>query len=338
MRVDRFGDATLYTADVFEALHELAKESVNTVVTSPPYFGLRDYGVEGQIGLEDTLQEYLAKLVVVFNLVRRVLRPDGTLWLNMGDIYSESSMTGGKKSKEGTDKRAARMFKGHRRNTGLRPKNMVGLPWRMAFALQDAGWYLRSDIIWHKLNPMPESCPDRPSKAHEYLFLMSKRRNYYYDAAAIQEPIQESTLIRLGQGGFEGQTGGPKDPKDGNRSMRHAMENLREKYSKQGVWEDRHNWEGLTRNRRTVWSLASQPYPGAHFATFPEELVEPCILAGCPPGGLVLDPFAGSGTTLLVALKLSRRAVGIELKPDYAELATRRLQAKLGLFTQRIET
>jgi DNA modification methylase len=315
----------IHEGDALAVLSTLPDESVQCCVTSPPYWGLRDYGVSGQLGLEATPDEYVARMVAVFREVRRVLRDDGTLWLNMGDSYTGSGKGGnpdaGKQAtnygsqtvgtlygKTGETARQAAVTNVSRRlcaQMGAAPKNLVGIPWRVAFALQADGWYLRSDIIWAKPNPMPESVTDRPTKAHEYLFLLAKSEQYHYDAAAIAEPaIHAGRLIVYD--GDQKNVASARDPKMRTRIASNRV-------------------VGGTRNRRTVWTIATQPYAGAHFATFPPRLVEPCILAGCPEGGTVLDPFVGSGTTLAVARTLGRKAIGIELNPAYCELAARRM-------------
>jgi DNA modification methylase len=295
--------------DCREVLATLPAESVQTCVTSPPYWGLRDYGVPGQLGLERTPAEYVANMVAVFREVRRVLRDDGTLWLNLGDSYAAGG-TGGAPSAKSTLSRhgivgrspyldAMGQNKSRTAPLGLKPKDLVGIPWRVAFALQADGWYLRSDIIWHKPNPMPESVTDRPTKAHEYLFLLTKSPSYYYDADAIME---EATGVTGGGVGIKGaitQYGG-----NTTRTLGHSF---------------------TTRNRRTVWTVATRPYKGAHFATFPPKLIEPCILAGCPVGGTVLDPFGGSGTTGEVAERHGRNAILIELNASYLPLQRERL-------------
>lgn len=325
----------LYRNDVLRQLQNTEADSVHCVVTSPPYWGLRDYGVEGQIGLEDTIEEYVKKMVEVFEQVRRVLRPDGTLWLNMGDCYASSwpcsrrNVIG-----EGALPNGRREARPPRLPAGLKTKDLIGMPWRVAFALQAAGWWLRSDIIWSKPNPMPESVTDRPTRAHEYLFLLTKAERYYYNADAIREALSPATKIRITQPTFNQQTGGPKDSGTGNRSHRKALRNLRAKHEDEnGKWR----WNGsefhsipdssIGANKRTVWEIPTHPYAGAHFATFPEKLVQPCVLAGCPDEGLVLDPFAGSGTVGIVALGLGRRFLGIELKDEYVMLAVKRLKA-----------
>jgi len=300
--------------DCLEVLRGLKAESVQCCVTSPPYFGLRDYGHAGQIGLEPTPAEYVAKLVAVFREVRRVLRDDGTLWLNLGDSYAAGKAG---RTDYGTGDSTSTL--GPRRDglpggtrpgnvvarsapDGFKPKDLLGIPWRVAFALQEDGWYLRQDIIWHKPNPMPESVRDRCTKAHEYLFLLSKSPRYFYDAAAIAECAlqpngtpafvaqHKQAALGANQTGTLGTNAGP-----------------------------------ATRNRRSVWTVCPQPFAEAHFATFPPELIRPCVRAGCPESGVVLDPFGGAGTTGLVAAQEWRRALLVELNPDYAAMARRRI-------------
>jgi DNA modification methylase len=290
----------IIVGDCLESLRGLDEKTVQTCVTSPPYYGLRDYGVDGQVGLEQTPEEYVAKLVAVFSEVRRVLKGDGTLWLNLGDSYA-ASQTGHGQTMRPKSRSLSIQATGKKVPPGLKPKDLIGIPWRVAFALQSDGWYLRSDIIWHKPNPMPESVTDRPTKAHEYLFLLSKSERYYYDHEAVTEP----TVKRAG---FEGSARGygGADRNDGGR----------------------HDYGGRvqgTRNRRSVWTVTTQPYRGAHFATFPPKLIEPCILAGSRPDDIVLDPFGGAGTTGLVASRHGRRCVLLELNPKYAQLARERL-------------
>ena len=306
----------IHQGDCLSILREqFADESVQCCVTSPPYWGLRDYGVEGQLGLEATPELYVAKMVEVFREVKRVLKKDGTLWINLGDSYASTppgnttkgvsvkSTLHGVNGVSGAYRDTLAQSVQTKRNTivgCLKPKDLVGIPWRVAFALQADGWYLRSDIIWHKPNPMPESVTDRCTKSHEYLFLLSKNERYYYDADAIAEPLETPAHA-------------PGNKKvDASRNDADQM---------QKVW-------GLsgTRNKRTVWTVATSPYAEAHFATFPPKLIEPCILAGCPSGGLVLDPFAGSGTTIQVAQQLGRQGVGIELNPAYITLAEARTE------------
>lgn len=303
----------LLVGDCRERLAELPDESVNCCITSPPYFGLRDYGVQNQMGLEATPAEFVDGLVGVFREVRRVLRDDGTLWLNIGDSYAGSGRGFGdttSANKGQTASRAVHTVGGQRTKApdGFKPKDLIGIPWMLAFALRADGWYLRQDIIWSKPNPMPESVRDRCTKSHEYVFLLSKSARYHYDADAIREPLTDATLRRIAQG-VDGQNG--SDRAHGGTKHGGPMKAFVK--------------EGFGANKRSVWSIGSQPYAGAHFATFPPALVEPCVLAGCPPLGTVLDPFAGAGTTGLVADRLQRHAVLIELNTEYAELARRRI-------------
>ncbi len=323
----------LICADVLEGLAQLPDESVHCVVTSPPYWGLRDYGTDGQVGLEATLDEYVAKMVAMFREVRRVLRSDGTLWLNMGDCYAGSC---GAQSREHAGKHApnvsalsANQVKAAQirnltgsmeRTPGLKPKDLIGMPWRIAFALQADGWWLRSDILWAKPNPMPESVTDRPTKAHEYVFLLSKSARYYYDADAVRtlyRPETRSDLVdgRWRKSNISGWANSP-NYHGANPTARPQRPCHRGGKVKQGA------------NLRSVWTISNggkAAFPEAHFATFPTKLVEPCVLAGCPEGGVVLDPFCGSGTTGVVALRADRRFVGIELNPEYVQMARRRI-------------
>jgi DNA modification methylase len=318
----RIGDATLYLGDVFSVITTMPDESVNCVVTSPPYWGLRDYGVVGQLGLEATPGEYVEKMVAVFREVRRVLREDGTLWLNLGDSYN--AMQGkGWRPDSSSGKRIVPAYGTEKRPIppGLKPKDLVGIPWRVAFALQADDWYLRSDIIWAKPNPMPESVTDRPTKAHEYIFLLSKSAHYFYDAEAIREGFADE---RMGNpGAYKWSYANNPATGKGIRGNGGGSEKLQaEGWNRDGGKSGR--------NRRTVWTIATEPYPEAHFATFPRKLVQPCILAGCPVGGTVLDPFGGSGTTAEVALEYGRRAILIELNPAYVELQKRRIEKVAG--------
>ena len=283
-------------------------------VTSPPYFGLRDYGVDGQIGLEQTPEEYIAAMVEVFRRVRDVLADDGTLWINIADSYAGG---GGGNYSKGTRNNSGQNITNVRNRTdwlsqaGLKPKDLIGIPWMLAFALRADGWYLRQDIIWHKPNPMPESVRDRCTKAHEYVFLLSKSERYYFDGEAIMEPVAASTVERLSQPTLQQQEGSCRVPGKTNGNMKAV---------------------GRTdkRNRRSVWTVATQPYKGAHFATFPPALIEPCILAGSRPGDIVLDPFMGSGTTAAVALQHGRQYLGCELNPAYQPLQEARIANAVG--------
>ena len=332
------------TADAIAGLQSLESESVNCCVTSPPYWGLRDYGtgeweggsaecdhekvfpgicgkcgarrVDLQIGLEDTPEKYVEKLVTIFREVWRVLKNEGTVWLNLGDSfygtgYSNNKSTGGAtRIQGGKQKHLCSIAK-----SDLKSKDLIGIPWRVAFALQADGWYLRQDIIWAKPNPMPESVKDRCTKSHEYVFLLSKQTKYYFDSKAIKEPLAC-----------------PKE--DGRKTPgKFGGANKFKEAQKQSRLHSGHEYLGTKdnkRNKRSVWNIAPQPYKEAHFAVFPEALVEPMILAGCPIGGTVLDPFAGSGTTILTALKNGRRGLGIELKPEYTKLAENRIQEWIG--------
>ena len=350
--------------DVREVLKTFDDESVQCVVTSPPYWGLRDYGtasweggdedcehtindgtfdpkkgmvverpdrssdrsccircgakrIDAQLGLEPTPEEYVENMVSVFQEIKQVLRKDGTVWLNLGDSYwggkgksgnSESTIRAGGKGTTRPQDRKHDIFK---------PKDLVGIPWRVALALQADGWWLRNDIIWSKPNPMPEAVKDRLTKSHEYIFLLTKSKKYYYDNEAIKEPYMESSIQRINQASFDQQTGGDKDygkisvHSKNTNSIRGTLEKFKENL-------------GGGRNRRTVWEITTQPYPGAHFATFPEEIPEICIKAGTKKGDVVLDPFVGSGTVCAVASRLGRNSIGIELNEEYLKLARKR--------------
>jgi DNA modification methylase len=298
----------ILTGDCRATLATLDAGNAQMCVTSPPYFGLRDYGHAGQIGLEATPDAYVAELVAVFREVRRVLKDDGTLWLNLGDSYSANR---GYQVPDSKHRDVGNSNRDGVTNADVAPKNLLGIPWRVAFALQVDGWYLRSDIIWHKPNPMPESVTDRPTKSHEYLFLLAKSPTYYYDADAIAEDAQNwGTRDRTNM------RGGTTDPK-----LKH--------HGLTGKADD----DNATRNKRTVWTVPTSSYKGAHFATFPPALIEPCILAGSTKGDTVLDPFGGAGTTGLVADRLGRDAVLCELNPAYAEMAERRIHNDNPLFS-----
>lgn len=355
----------IYQGDSLEVLKTFEDNSIDCCVTSPPYYALRDYGVDGQIGLEDSPEKYIERLTEVFMEVHRVLKPNGTLWLNIGDSYNGS----GGNHKEGQKNDTG--FQGDlgvrcggkgARVKGLKPKDLIGIPWMLAFSLRNAGWYLRQDIIWHKPNPMPESVTDRCTKSHEYIFLMSKSQKYYFDYEAIQEeanPNYISKNIRFGGNKygdnddphFQIYSGNVYEPKTKVRTQNNG-------YSKAGGHQDNSGGVGdyskhghtkncqydgnegikdevFVRNKRDVWSINVKPNKEAHFATYPQELVFPCILAGCPEGGVVLDPFMGSGTTGIVANKLGRHYVGIELNPEYVEMSERRIgleKSQLKLF------
>jgi len=322
--------------DCLDVIRTMPDECVQCVVTSPPYWGLRDYGVDGQLGLEATPEEYLERMVDVFREVRRVLRGDGTIWLNLGDSYSSGGRGGGGSF---MDERKAwhgkSDVKGWRSApTGLKNKDLVGIPWRVAFALQADGWYLRSDIIWSKPNAMPESVTDRPTKAHEYIFLLSKSPRYYYDAEAIRETSASDIPLACADANGSTLTGGQHS----RHSLGDAVPEKSRRVDKQRGHSRRHagfndRWDRMTkaeqsssgRNKRDVWTVATHPYPDAHFATFPPALIEPCILAGCLEGGIVLDPFSGAGTTGLVSTRLGRRYIGIELNPEYVVMSERRI-------------
>lgn len=308
----------LLEGDVMDKLAEIETGTIQCCVTSPPYWGLRDYGVDGQIGLESTPEEYVGKLVRVFREVRRVLREDGTLWLNLGDSYAGGGRAGNNEMYHIKHKMFGTI--GHNPGVfgrpqpipvGLKPKDLVGIPWRVAFALQADDWYLRSDIIWAKSNPMPESVTDRPTKSHEYIFLLTKASKYYYDHEAIKESGVTHTY----------------DKRYGPGAPSRNREN--ECWNQQGPAQPHRGFKTLDttkgRNKRSVWSVATEHYNGAHFAVFPPKLIEPCILAGSPLGGLVLDPFAGSGTTLYVSERFGRDSIGIELSPEYCGLIKKRM-------------
>ena len=349
--------------DCRERLRGLAAGSVQCVVTSPPYFGLRDYGHDGQIGLEATPEAFVAALVEVFREVRRVLRDDGTVWLNLGDSYNNNPSTSEMlRSEQGNGSGAFQI--GDQKHTtarrrkancaqplidaGIKKKDLIGIPWMVAFALRADGWFLRQDIIWAKPNPMPESVRDRCTKAHEYIFLLSKGPRYHYDAEAISEPRTQNEDASTFRGGCY--VGGEID--NATMGKRRTPGNKRHKgAAAYEAGDDKHRTkEGLlayaareraadpsdigTRNKRSVWTVGSEPFKEAHFATYPPALIEPCILAGCPAGGVVLDPFGGAGTTGLVADRLGRDAVLIELNPEYAEIARRRIEGDAGMFAK----
>ena len=327
--------------DCLEQMRTLSTGSVQTCVTSPPYFGLRDYGCEGQIGLEPTPDEFVAKLVEVFREVRRLLRDDGTLWLNLGDSYAGGGCGSRNAEKWPKQSRNDHMVTHGKRMTGLEAKQLLGIPWRVAFALQLDGWYLRQDIIWSKPNPMPESVTDRCAKAHEYLFLLSKEPCYYFDHESIKEPVAASSVARLSQD-VGSQAGSNRVPGKTNGPMK-AVRSKANSFKREGSKREQsipgqtvgthrpdraESKYGLdTRNKRSVWTISTMPFRDAHFATFPERLIEPCILAGAPAGATVLDPFMGAGTTAVVCERLGRKWVGCELNSDYAAIAEARIRA-----------
>ena len=297
---------TIYTGDSLEVLKTLPDESVHCCVTSPPYYALRDYGVEGQIGRETTPKEYISRLTEVFAEVRRVLRPDGTLWLNISDTYAGKGNQGDYLDMKNPKGRTGQAVALNHKVEGCKPKDLIGIPWMLAFALRDEGWYLRNDIIWMKENPMPESCKDRCSRCYEHIFLLSKSRRYFFDYKAISEPIAPATAERLP---------GQYQPQTINRPREHGA-----------ITDDMIN---PLRNKRDVWIINTVPFKGGHYAAYPPKLVETCLLAGCPDGGIVLDPFMGSGTTGMVAKQMGRHFIGIELNPEYVGLANARIGGEI---------
>ena len=307
-----------------DKIKELKDNSIDCVVSSPPYFGLRDYGVDGQFGLEKTYQDYLANTVKVFETFKPKLKDTATIWWNVGDSYASNGVyiNSWYKKEENKNKKHLHTKNKERysdrkayRDETIKAKDLLMIPNRVAIALQDAGWYIRSEIIWHKPNPMPESVRDRPTSAHEKIWLITKSKKYYYDADAIREPLASSSLARLSQDiknqkGSTRANGGMKP--NGNMKAVGNME---------------------TKNKRNVWTITTKPCKEAHFATFPKDLIEPCIKAGCPEGGVVLDPFGGSGTTGIVAQSLNRQAILIELNKDYINIANKRIDKELGMFS-----
>lgn len=344
---------TVHLGDVRDVLRSLPEQSVQCCVTSPPYWGLRDYGVEGQLGLEATPETYVANMVEVFRDVRRVLKDDGTLWLNLGDSYAGSWKNQGRKEERGTQRPIngpmMQSFSGHPSPVsnagvvpdGLKAKDLVGIPWMVAFALRADGWYLRSDIVWAKPNPMPESVTDRPTKSHEYIFLLTKKARYYYDAAAICEPMAQSSINRLAQD-LDSQTGSTRA--NGGAKTNGPMKAVGKGSTtprRDGQSWNENNGRGFTptqhgANKRSVWTVATQPYSGAHFATFPEALPTTCLLAGSRQGDVVLDTFCGSGTTGAAAIGNGRNFIGIELNPTYRELARKRIGGVAPMFAQEV--
>ena len=307
--------STILTGDALEMLKTIESGTINTCVTSPPYYGLRNYGVDGQIGLEETPEQYINKLVAVFREVRRVLRDDGTCWVNIGDSYCNTNgyaraqpefQRQGRNDAPANDRDLTQLHE-----AGFKTKDLIGIPWMLAFALRADGWYLRQDIIWAKPNPMPESVTDRCTKSHEYIFLLSKSKQYYYDYKSVQEDT-----------GREG--GKPRQFGASNQ-----IGTLRNDEGQMFVDDGK-------RNKRSVWTVCVNGFKEAHFATFPQALIEPCILAGAPFDGLVLDPFTGSGTTAVTALQNGRNFIGVELNPKYVTMAEKRIK-KQGHYQERIE-
>lgn len=366
----------IYNMDCMEGLAKIEDNTIDCCITSPPYWGLRDYGVDGQIGLEETPEEYVAKMVEIFREVRRVLKPEGTLWLNLGDSYWANRSQNGLSYENTTGKSLPYMLRsGGAGHAQLKPKDLCGMPWRVALALQADGWWLRQDIIWNKPNPMPESVTDRCTKAHEYIFLLTKSAHYYYDREAIKESCVGFNNEPIA--GSKGAFGGPQsrrrykvpsgwDTEEGSHGTIHRQgrskgnaktfrgggtytkqqsynnhaDTERESHgnepnesglrNKRSVWTMTKiqyiEWLWQNENKEDVWTVSTQGYADAHFATFPEKLIEPCVLAGCPKGGVVCDPFMGSGTTAEVAIKHYRNYLGFELNPEYIKLANKRIK------------
>ena len=306
----------IYCGDSLEVLKTLPDNSIDCCVTSPPYYALRDYGGENQIGREATPEEYIDRLVSVFREVKRVLTPEGTCWLNIADTYCGTGSKAEHFDPKYPKGRNGQQVAVNHRAPGCKPKDLIGIPWLLAFALRADGWYLRSSIIWYKANPMPESARDRPSRCYENVFLLTKSKKYYYDWEAVAEPIAPTTAARMKGGRSEAHKYAAGIP---GQNRRQKINNPR----KSGAVTD----EMILpiRNRRDVWQINTVPYRGGHFAAFPPKLAETCILAGCPVGGIVLDPFLGSGTTGLAARQNRRHYIGIELNPEYCTLAEKRI-------------
>lgn len=354
----------IYNENCLTGLKNLPDNSIDCCVTSPPYFGLRDYGTSEQIGLEETPELFIEKLTEVFAEVKRVLKSDGTLWLNIGDSYAGGGGASGHTAETknlGATTSVYGAVKSGGKRYGLKQKDLIGVPWMAAFALRSAGWYLRQDIIWHKPNPMPESVTDRCTKSHEYIFLLSKSSKYYYNHSAIMQDVAISSVSRLQQD-IENQTGSNRVPGKSNGNMkaswngssfdkgktgemmetrggRKSGNKERKNGSERGCPENSGSnvcgsvpWEGMKANKRSVWTVTTKPFSEAHFATFPQDLIIDCIKAGCPDGGIVLDPFMGAGTTALVARKLNRNYIGFELNPEYLKISENRLRRELGMF------
>ena len=310
------GAGVIYCGDSLQVLKTLPENSVDCCVTSPPYYGLRDYGADGQIGREATPEEYIDRLVSVFHEVKRTLSPQGTCWLNIADTYCGTGSKAGHTDPKNPRGRNGQQVAINHRAPGCKPKDLIGIPWLLALALRGDGWYLRSSIIWYKGNPMPESTRDRPSRCYEYVFLLTKSKRYHYDWKTVAEPTSPATAARYRGGRSAGSKYSKEVPGQGKV---HGLNKARSG----GYYEDA--LIPATRNRRNVWQINTVPYRGRHFAAFPPKLAETCILAGCPVGGVVLDPFLGSGTTAAVAKQLNRRYVGIEINPEYCALAEKRI-------------
>lgn len=334
---------TVIFGDALDGLKLLESESVDTCITSPPYYNLRDYGKDGQIGLETTPEEYIEKLVDVFREVRRVLKSDGTLWVNIADSYAGSGKgasnypENARKYKQGSNRGSVGNYLSKTTSPERKPKDLIGIPWMLAFALRADGWYLRQDIIWAKPNPMPESVKDRCTKSHEYIFLLSKSPRYYFDGEAIAEPCADSSMARYTQN-IDKQAGSDRVPGKSNGNMKAVLP----RYGGKKYTEDPevfyrtksgHAYDFRPkRNKRDVWTVSTKPFKGAHFATFPDTLITPCILAGSRQGGIVLDPFCGSGTTLKAANDCGRNGIGIELNENYEQL----IGDRIGDYTRRM--
>lgn len=311
---------TIINRDALYALRELPEESVHCCVTSPPYYALRDYGLDMQIGREDTPEQYIDRLTEVFRELRRVLRSDGTLWLNIADTYCGTGNKGYHADPKNPKGRNGQQIARNNRVSGCKQKDLIGIPWLLAFALRADGWYLRSDIIWQKENPMPESVKDRLSRCYEHIFLFSKSKKYFFNYKAISEPIAPATAERLKRGMKGGNkygkpVPGQPQPQSINRPREHG--------------EIKDADINPLRNKRDVWKINTVPFKGGHYAAYPPKLVETCLLAGCPEGGIVLDPFMGSGTTGMVAAQMGRHFVGVELNPEYTELAYKRIGGEI---------
>ena len=322
---------TIINGHSLEVLKSLPDNSIDCCVTSPPYYALRDYGCDGQIGLEETPEKYIERLCEVFSEVRRVLTPEGTLWLNIGDSYNGNKVGNTEVVK---NKKVSESNDFHKKLWGgAKPKDLIGIPWMLAFALRSQGWYLRQDIIWQKPNPMPESVTDRCTKSHEYIFLLSKSQKYYFDYEAIQEDATSSDKPRVfgannQKGTLRNDIGRVYKPRTKNCQYDGQRPNSMHLAREAGMSDEVYP----VRNKRDVWTVNTKPCKEAHFATYPFELIKPCILAGCPENGIVLDPFMGSGTTAIVARSLNRNYLGVELNPEYIKIAHKRLEKHLGMF------